>query len=161
MVPYLPPGLPYVPPRTAIVENVGMVATSYCPDGYENAHTATGTVPKPGTVAVDPHVIREGTYLLVGGNFYVARDTGGDVKGDRIDIWSDDCNQSWNFGRRRVTVGVLGGFVVKPRHKERKIRHRADPDYARAVPRYLLELELLIAGAAATIGIAIGMRRLR
>ena len=66
-------------------------ATAYCGGGT----TASGLqcVRKPegiSTVAVDPSVIPLGTYMYIDGYGYaIAADTGGAIKGNKIDIYYD------------------------------------------------------------------------
>jgi 3D (Asp-Asp-Asp) domain-containing protein len=82
-----------------------MEATAYC----YGAKTSTGTVPTPGrTVAVDPTVFPYGTELSINGvPGYIAEDCGGDIKGDRLDIFVEDYSTAITFGRRQVEVRVL------------------------------------------------------
>ena len=78
-----------------------MEATAYC----LTTPTATGTIPAVGTVAVDPKVIPLYTKLyVVGYGDAVALDTGGDIKGNRIDLWFATEQEAIAFGRRTVTV---------------------------------------------------------
>jgi 3D (Asp-Asp-Asp) domain-containing protein len=61
-----------------------------------------------GIVAVDPRVIRLGTKLYVEDyGFCVAGDTGGAIKGTRIDLGFDTYSEAIRFGRRTVAVYVL------------------------------------------------------
>lgn len=70
--------------------------------------TATGTRAAKGTVAVDPKVIPLGTRLYVEGYGYaVASDTGGAIKGNRIDLYFNTTSECYGFGRRSVKVYVL------------------------------------------------------
>lgn len=86
----------FVPVRTMRME-----ATAYC----LTTPTATGTIPAVGTVAVDPEVIPLYTKLyVVGYGDAVALDTGGDIKGNRIDLWFATEQEAISFGRRMVTV---------------------------------------------------------
>lgn len=49
--------------------------------------TATGTRATPGrTIAVDPRVIPYGAEVEISGHTYIAEDTGGGIKGNKIDI---------------------------------------------------------------------------
>jgi len=78
-------------------------ATSYCLTG----RTATGTQAGPGSIAVDPTVIRLGSHLYVTGYGYGwAVDTGSAIKGTLIDVWYP-CDQAIQWGRRAVTIYVL------------------------------------------------------
>ncbi len=81
-----------------------MSASAYCINGY----TASGTQTHYGTVAVDPNVIPLGTRLYIPGYGYaVAEDTGGAIKGNKIDVWVPSYDEAIQFGRRDVTVYVL------------------------------------------------------
>ena len=82
-----------------------MEATAYVETGYR---TFTGTWPVAGrTVAVDPKVIPLGTRLYVESwGWVVAEDTGGLIKGNKIDIYMDSKTQALEFGRRNVGVKI-------------------------------------------------------
>jgi 3D (Asp-Asp-Asp) domain-containing protein len=80
-------------------------ATGYTHTG---ALTASGTVPKRGTIAVDPSVIPLGTRLYVPGYGYgVAEDTGGAIKGHIIDLFFETREECIKWGRRTVTIQIL------------------------------------------------------
>lgn len=49
-------------------------------------NTASGTPVREGVVAVDPRVIPLGSTVIIDGKEYLAEDTGGWIKGKRIDI---------------------------------------------------------------------------
>lgn len=83
-------------------------ATAYCLRGK----TASGAGVRKGLIAADRRVLPLGTRINVGagaysGNYLVA-DTGGKIKGRRLDIWMASCAEARRFGRRTVTVGVAG-----------------------------------------------------
>lgn len=89
-----------------------MEATAYDDSVEQNgpygAYTASGTRLRPGVVAVDPKVIPLGTKLYVEGYGYaVAEDTGGAIKGMKIDLFMDTA-AAHQFGRQKVVVHVLG-----------------------------------------------------
>ncbi len=76
--------------------------------------TATGIRATYGIVAVDPQVIPLGSKLFIqttDGSFTygyaLAADTGGAIKGNRIDLCFDSRQDALNFGRRDVVVYVL------------------------------------------------------
>lgn len=72
-------------------------------------YTANGTdlLANPRVVAVDPKVIPLGTMVTVEGyGTYVAADTGGDIKGNRIDIHFSTVQECKNFGRRNVKLTI-------------------------------------------------------
>ena len=78
-------------------------ATGYCLNGT----TATGLPVGPGVVAVDPAVIPLGTRLSIPGyGEGVAADTGGAIKGNRIDVWFATCDDALAF-TRNVTITIL------------------------------------------------------
>lgn len=77
--------------------------------------TSTGTTVRWGTVAVDPRYIPYGTRMFIqasnGSYVYgiaVAEDCGGDIKGDRMDLYMPTYEQCIEFGRRVCTVYFLG-----------------------------------------------------
>lgn len=82
-----------------------MEATAYTHTGNP---TATGIYPYRGIVAVDPRVIPLGTRLYIEGYGYAwAQDTGGLIKGYRIDLFMDTEKEAILWGRRRVKVYIL------------------------------------------------------
>ncbi|MCE9557515.1 MAG: G5 domain-containing protein [Armatimonadetes bacterium] len=88
---------------------VVMEATAYHPyEGSSTGSTATGISAKFGVVAVDPRVIKLGTMVFVEGyGFAIAADTGGAIKGNKIDLCMLDKRAIYNFGRRKVRVHIL------------------------------------------------------
>ncbi|MMZ52633.1 Cell wall-binding protein YocH precursor [compost metagenome] len=90
--------------------------------------TRTGTkVKKKHTIAVDPDIIPLGSKVYVEceeypevDGYYIAEDTGGKIKGNRIDIfmgWGEgtkDYSKAMDFGTRDVTLTVVerGDFDV-------------------------------------------------
>lgn len=89
---------------------IAMTATAYVQGGT----TATGRPAKVGVVAVDPNVIPLGTRVYVetadGRYIYgtaIAADTGGAIKGNKIDICVASHSEAINFGRRTVNVYIL------------------------------------------------------
>ena len=77
--------------------------------------TATGTNVRRGTVAVDPRYIPYGTRMFImtpsGSYIYgiaVAEDCGGDIKGDRMDLYLPTYEECRELGRRVCTVYFLG-----------------------------------------------------
>lgn len=77
-----------------------------CNDGTPET-TATGTAPTAGrTIAVDPSVIPLGSEVIISGHTYIAEDTGGAIKGKRIDIVFNSHEEALNWGRRNVEVFI-------------------------------------------------------
>lgn len=91
------------------LRSMNMVATGYSPyEGSSQGLTANGMHAGYGLVAVDRRVIRLGTRLYIEGYGYaVAADTGGAIKGRRIDLGHTTYREASNVGRRAVKVWVL------------------------------------------------------
>lgn len=91
-----------------VLERIRVVASSYC----QGTTTYTGTHVARGTIAVDPSVIPLHSRLRVPGyGRGVALDTGSAIVGRRIDVYlppKHGCAASWSWGRRALTVEVLG-----------------------------------------------------
>ena len=83
-------------------------ATAYCLKG----RTANGGNVRRGIVAADPRVLPLGTRISMNaGSYsgsYTVADTGGAVRGRKLDIWVPSCSEAIRFGRRTVTVAVVG-----------------------------------------------------
>jgi 3D (Asp-Asp-Asp) domain-containing protein len=83
------------------------MATAYSLGG----RTASGKRVSRGLVAADPSVLPLGTRVRVeAGQYsgeYVVADTGGAVRGKRIDIWTPHAREALRFGRRAVKLTVL------------------------------------------------------
>ena len=83
-------------------------ATAYCLQG----RTALGHSVRRGIVAADPRVLPLGTRIsLNAGSYsgsYLVADTGGSVKGRKLDIWVPSCSEARRFGRKSVSLSVAG-----------------------------------------------------
>lgn len=80
-------------------------ATAYT---YTGNKTATGVAAREGLIAVDPKVIAMGSKVYVEGYGYaLAADTGGDIRGNRIDVFFSTFRQCVDWGRRKVHIYVL------------------------------------------------------
>lgn len=86
-----------------------MLATAYDPHCYGcSGTTAIGLPAGFGIVAVDPRVIPLGTRLYIEGyGPALAGDTGGAIKGNRIDLGFNSYESAIHFGERPVRVFVL------------------------------------------------------
>lgn len=89
-----------------------MNASAYDPSAGRGRNatfrTATGMRAAYGVVAVDPRVIPLGTHVYVEGyGFAIAADTGGAIKGNRIDLCMPTDRECRIFGRRPVKVHIL------------------------------------------------------
>lgn len=82
-------------------------ATAYCLRG----RTAMGHGVRKGIIAADPRVLKLGSSVsLSAGKHsgeYLVSDTGGKIKGRKIDIWMASCAEARRFGRRTVQVTPL------------------------------------------------------
>ena len=88
---------------------LSMVATAYTASCYGcSGTTASGRPAGHGIVAVDPRVIPLGTRMYIPGyGRAVAGDTGGAIRGNRIDLGFNSTAQAFQFGRRPVTVYLI------------------------------------------------------
>lgn len=86
-----------------------MEATAYLPtDGSAHGVTATGIPARHGIVAVDPDVIPLGSRVFIPGyGLALAADTGGAIRGNKIDLCMESYSEAWRFGRRTVKVYIL------------------------------------------------------
>lgn len=105
----------------------GLTTQTYTATAYSlRGRTASGKLASRGLIAADPSVLPLGTRVRVeAGSWsgeYLVADTGGAVKGRRIDIWTPTTREALQFGRRpvKLTVLELGGkrgqpALVRPR----------------------------------------------
>ena len=79
-------------------------ASAYCFSG----RTAMGHAVRRGLIAADPRVLKLGSTVYVSAGpwsgTYLVSDTGGAIKGKKIDIWVPNCSEARRFGRRSVEV---------------------------------------------------------
>ena len=99
---------------TATAYDLSYESTGKNPGDPYYGITASGTKARPGTAAVDPNVIPLGTKLYIASTdgspdygFATAEDTGGAIKGNRIDLFMEDSKDCYNFGIRPVKVYIL------------------------------------------------------
>ena len=89
-------------------------ATAYTTQRQSWKRTATGTTARVGAIAVDPRVIPYGTRMFIvsadGSITYgvaTAEDCGGNIKGNRIDLFFDTYDECIQFGVRDCDVYLL------------------------------------------------------
>ena len=102
-----------------ITAPVSYVATAYSLRG----RTASGRYVAKGIIAADPRILPLGSRVHIhagpySGEYLVA-DTGGLVRGRRIDIWTPSTREAMRFGRRTVKLTVLS---YGPQKSARKVR---------------------------------------
>ena len=114
----VPVAMPVAAPSKTVNTNHGemnyenrvvMEASAYLPeDGNGDGITATGMVAQRGVVAVDPDVIPLGTKVYIPGyGVAVAADTGGAIRGHKIDLCMENYDEAIRFGRRNIDVYIL------------------------------------------------------
>jgi len=82
-------------------------------NGNGDGYTATMTRPRRGVCAVDPTIIPFNTVLWIEGYGWArAEDTGGMIKGYRVDVFMETREETLNWGRKWVEVRVFtkGGY---------------------------------------------------
>ena len=93
-----------VKPTAAGASRGSFSATAYCLSG----RTAMGHGVRRGLIAADPRVLKLGSRVYVNAGqwsgTYLVSDTGGKIKGKKIDIWVPGCSEARRFGRRSVQV---------------------------------------------------------
>jgi 3D (Asp-Asp-Asp) domain-containing protein len=98
-----------------VVPPANYVATAYSLRG----RTASGRMVTRGLIAADPRVLPLGSRVRLehpgySGEYLVA-DTGGMIRGKRIDIWIPSSREAMRFGRRTVKLTVLSYPIRKAR----------------------------------------------
>ena len=78
--------------------------------------TATSTQPQPNrTVAVDPRHIPLGSKIHVDGfGILIAEDTGGAIKGKKLDIYTATCHEARQNGTQYLAVHLIEDIDVAP-----------------------------------------------
>ena len=91
--------------KNSLGKKITVSATAYSGDGI----TATGTVPRWGTIAVDPTIIPYGTkvYIPQFDEYFIAEDCGGGIKGNKIDIFMNSESQCDNWGKRSIDIYIV------------------------------------------------------
>jgi|GEM_PF-875013 len=92
-----------------VAERMEMSSTMYCLRG----NMRTGVRTRDGMAAGDPRVLPLGSVVRVSHpdgrpiGIFVIMDTGGAIKGNKIDIYVDSCSEALRWGRRPVVTEVL------------------------------------------------------
>jgi len=101
--------------KCAIPQNEGefvrVLATAYTDmarSKWCSGRTALNTKPRWGVVAVDPRVIPLGSKIYIKNmGWFTAEDTGGIVKGKRIDIYYPTRKEALRFGVKKLNIKVI------------------------------------------------------
>jgi 3D (Asp-Asp-Asp) domain-containing protein len=97
-------------------QELTITATAYAPGPHDNDQwgnkTYLGTQVRPGIIAVDPRVIPLGSRVYIQypdghGEYAIAEDTGGAIKGNRIDVAKWSVKEAEDFGIQKVKVSVV------------------------------------------------------
>ena len=79
-----------------------------CAGRWAGHATASGKMPRANhTIAVDPHLIKLGTRVQIGNRIYTAEDTGGAIKGNRIDVYYSSHHMAQRHGVQYRFVKVF------------------------------------------------------
>ena len=118
-------------PRTApvakLVDVIQKPTETYSATAYSlRGRTASGQYVSRGLIAADPRVLPLGTRVRLdagpwSGEYLVA-DTGGVIKGRKIDIWTPSTREALQFGRRNVKLTVLSLPVRRAKAKATRAR---------------------------------------
>ncbi len=110
------PARGHIGQRIAVAEAYVVPPTTYVATAYSlRGRTASGQMVSKGVIAADPRVLPLGSRVrLEAGAYsgeYLVADTGGMIRGRRIDIWTPSSREAMRFGRRpvKLTVLSLGG----------------------------------------------------
>jgi 3D (Asp-Asp-Asp) domain-containing protein len=91
-------------------ERIEMSSTMYCLKG----HMRTGVRTRDGMAAGDPRVLPLGSVVRVSHpdgrliGIFTIMDTGGAIRGNKIDLYVDSCREAIRWGRAPVVTEVLG-----------------------------------------------------
>lgn len=106
------------PPETVIVErDISPIPYKELGEYTLTFYTHTGNRTKTGvypkvkrTIAVDPKIIPLGSVLYVEGyGVFIAEDTGGKIKNNRLDIFVNTKKEAINLGVKKAKVYKIGG----------------------------------------------------
>lgn len=92
---------------TMYVKTTGYCNCSSCAGQWAGAPTASGTRPREKrTIAVDKNLIKLGTRVKIGDEMYIAEDTGGAIKGRKIDIYYSSHGRAQAHGVKYQKIKV-------------------------------------------------------
>ena len=122
-----PAEAPPTAPAAKLIDVIGKSTETYSATAYSlRGRTASGQYVSRGLIAADPRVLPLGTRVRLdagpwSGEYLVA-DTGGVIKGRKIDIWTPSTREALQFGRRNVKLTVLSVPVKRPKARATRAR---------------------------------------
>ncbi len=98
--------------KSEALSPASLSAIAYSATAYSlRGRTATGSGVRRGIIAADPHHLPLGTRVLISAGAwsgtYTVADTGGAIKGRKIDVWVPNNGEARQFGRRKVMLTVM------------------------------------------------------
>lgn len=119
-------------PGAKLVDVIERPTETYSATAYSlRGRTASGQYVSRGLIAADPRHLPLGTRVRLdagpwSGEYLVA-DTGGAIKGRKIDIWTPSTREALQFGRRNVKLTVLSLPVKRARTRATRARTVTPP----------------------------------
>ena len=132
-----PATTPTTAPTAKLIDVIEKPTETYSATAYSlRGRTASGQYVTRGLIAADPRHLPLGTRVRLdagpwSGEYLVA-DTGGAIKGRKIDIWTPSTREALQFGRRNVKLTVLSVPVKRPKTKATRARVVQTPPAAMA-----------------------------
>ena len=127
-----PSEAPTTAPVAKLVDVIQKPTETYSATAYSlRGRTASGQYVSRGLIAADPRHLPLGTRVRLdagpwSGEYLVA-DTGGAIKGRKIDIWTPSTREALQFGRRNVKLTVLSVPVRRPKTRATRARMVTPP----------------------------------
>ncbi len=119
-------------PAAKLVDVIERPMETYSATAYSlRGRTASGQYVSRGLIAADPRHLPLGTRVRLdagpwSGEYLVA-DTGGAIKGRKIDIWTPSTREALQFGRRNVKLTVLSLPVRRAKTRATRARMVTPP----------------------------------
>ena len=111
---------------SAGAEEIAAPASPYVATAYTlRGRTASGRPVAKGLIAADPRVLPLGSRVRLEAGFfsgeYLVADTGGVIRGKRIDIWTPSNREAFRFGKRTIKLTVLSYGPRRAKTKKAKL----------------------------------------
>lgn len=127
-------------PTAKLIDVIEKPTETYSATAYSlRGRTASGQYVSRGLIAADPRHLPLGTRVRLdagpwSGEYLVA-DTGGAIKGRKIDIWTPSTREALQFGRRNVKLTVLSVPVKRPKTRATRARMVTPPAAMATTPK--------------------------